>query len=73
VLGEDVGEAHFGTGPGADPSNYAAAMKSPDAAYWRKAMEGEYLMHLQNRTWEIVKLPPGKKAIGSGWVYRVKR
>jgi Reverse transcriptase (RNA-dependent DNA polymerase) len=73
VLGEDVGEAHFGTGPGAEPSNYAAAMKSPDAAHWHKAMEEEYLMHLQNRTWEIVKLPPGKKAIGSGWVYRVKR
>ena len=30
-------------------------------------------MHLQNRTWEIVKLPPDKKAIGSGWVYKVKR
>ena len=30
-------------------------------------------MHLQNQDWEIVKLPPGKKVIGSGWVYRVKR
>jgi hypothetical protein len=29
-------------------------------------------MHLQNRTWEVVKLPPGKKAIGSGWVFHVK-
>ena len=48
-------------------------MKSPDAEKWHQAMQEEYLMHLENRTWEIVKLPPGKKAIASGWVFRVKR
>jgi len=62
-----------GLASGADPYNYAQAMRCPDAAHWQKAMDEEYLMHLQNRTWEIVKLPPGKKAIGSGWVFRVKR
>jgi hypothetical protein len=26
-----------------------------------------------NGTWEIVDLPPGKKVIRSGWVFKVKR
>jgi hypothetical protein len=28
--------------------------------------------HRQNGTWEIVKLPPGKRAIGSRWFMKVK-
>lgn len=25
-----------------------------------------------NNTWEMVELPPGKKLIGSKWVFRIK-
>jgi len=28
---------------------------------------------LQHGTWELVELPPGEEAIGSGWVFKVKR
>jgi hypothetical protein len=71
---QDFEEVQFvGLASGADPNNYSQAMKCPDAKQWKEAMEEEYLMHLRNGTWEIVKLPPGKRAIGSGWVYRVKR
>ena len=28
--------------------------------------------HRLNGTWEIVKLPPGKRAIGSRWFMKVK-
>jgi len=62
-----------GLASGADPHNYAQAMKCPDAHLWKKACEEEYQMHLENGTWELVKLPPGRKAIGSGWVFKVKR
>jgi hypothetical protein len=29
--------------------------------------------HFKNSTWELVKLPPGRKAIGSKWIFKVKR
>ena len=33
----------------------------------------EYNTLVKNGAWEIVDLPQGEKAIGSGWVFRVKR
>ena len=32
----------------------------------------EIKAHLQNRTWELAQLPPGKCAIGSRWVLKIK-
>ena len=56
-----------------DPHNYKQAMKGDDSEQWRDAANAEYNTLLQNRTWELVDLPPGEKAIGSGWVFKVKR
>jgi len=39
---------------------------------WREAATLEYNTLVENGTWEIVDLPPGEKAIGSGWVFKVK-
>ncbi len=63
---------HAGVAAGDEPT-LAQAIKSQHADKWQQAMREEYLMHLENKTWEIVKLPPGKKEIGSGWVLKVKR
>ncbi|CAN1157716.1 Retrovirus-related Pol polyprotein from transposon TNT 1-94 [Linum perenne] len=52
-----------------EPSNYAEAIKSAD---WRQAMDNELNALNENGTWSIVALPPGKRAIGNKWVYRVK-
>lgn len=35
-------------------------------------MQKEIQPLTNNKTWELVDLPPGKKAIGSKWVYKVK-
>ncbi|GJV86250.1 ribonuclease H-like domain-containing protein [Tanacetum coccineum] len=37
-----------------------------------KVMNNEMQALYENRTWELVDLPIGRKAIGSKWVYRIK-
>ncbi|XP_074328236.1 uncharacterized protein LOC141666140 [Apium graveolens] len=40
---------------------------------WRKAMEVEIDAIERNRTWKLVELLPGHKAIGVKWDYKLKR
>jgi hypothetical protein len=55
-----------------DPHNYKQALKSDDSEHWKEATLAEYNTLIQNGTWELVDLPPGEKAIGSSWVFRIK-
>jgi hypothetical protein len=41
-------------------------------ALWDKTMHEEMATWDANRTWELVPLPEGKKAIGCKWVYKMK-
>ena len=36
-------------------------------------MTEEYDALMNNITWKLVKLPPGRKAIGSKWCYKIKQ
>ena len=45
------------------------AMQDPQ---WLAAMKDEYMALMQNKTWDLVPLPPHRKAIGSKWIYRLK-
>ena len=54
------------------PSSYAEAMTRPDAQFWHEAACKEIDSLLENKTWELTKLPPGRKAIGSRWVFLIK-
>jgi hypothetical protein len=56
-----------------DPQTFAEAMKRPDAEQWYKAAYDEIQSLLDNGTWKLAKLPPGRKAIGSRWVFLIKR
>jgi hypothetical protein len=56
-----------------EPRTLRDALKRPDADLWYQAAVKEMEAHIENGTWELVKLPPGCKAIGSRWVFKVKR
>ena len=51
-----------------NPITVKKALSSQDAAKWRKTMETELQSLHKNQVWELSKLPPGRKAIGSGYL-----
>lgn len=52
-----------------EPKNFHEAKSQ---AVWQKAMHEELTALAKNKTWTIVPLPPGKHAVGSRWVFKVK-
>lgn len=56
-----------------EPSCYEEAMSSDKSEDWGAAMEDEMNSLQRNFTWDLVKKPPGKKAIQKKWVYRLKQ
>ena len=56
----------------AEPTTLEEARSSPEKQEWNQAMEKEMKSLKDNDVWELTALPPGKKAIGSKWVYKVK-
>jgi transposase InsO family protein len=55
------------------PTSYKQAIDNPVADKWKQAMNEEYTALLDNNTFELVPLPPGRQAVGTRWVYKVKR
>ncbi|KAL2933792.1 Retrovirus-related Pol polyprotein from transposon TNT 1-94 [Bienertia sinuspersici] len=52
-----------------EPTSFKEAVQHPG---WRQAMKEEIDALERNGTWTLEDLPPGKRAIGSGWVYKIK-
>ncbi|KAH9668902.1 Integrase catalytic domain-containing protein [Citrus sinensis] len=56
-----------------EPSTFHEVLNSSDVAFWMTAMQEEIEALHKNKTWELIPLPHGRKAIGNKWVYKIKR
>lgn len=52
-----------------EPQSFKEVVKDPE---WCSAMQKEIWALEDNGTWTMEYLPPGKKALGSKWVYKIK-
>ena len=57
---------------GGDPFTFKEATNRKDNDKWILAMLEEMESLQKNKTWELVKLPKGKKAIGCKWIFYKK-
>ncbi|CAI7798216.1 unnamed protein product [Closterium sp. NIES-53] len=55
-----------------EPKTLAEALSGPDDEKWKQSVKEEYDSLLENETWELCELPPGKKAIYSKLIFRHK-
>jgi len=55
------------------PRTYSEAMSTPDAPYWKEAVNTEIDSILQHHTYEIADLPQGSKPLESKWIFTIKR
>lgn len=56
------------------PQSFQEATANPaNSAVWIPSMKDELASLDANNTWTLVPLPPGRKAVGGKWVYKIKR
>jgi Reverse transcriptase (RNA-dependent DNA polymerase) len=55
-----------------EPASYTAAISGPQGDLWKQSIDIEHQALLENQTWDLVPLPPGRKAIKSKWIFKVK-
>ncbi|GAA0147506.1 hypothetical protein LIER_07189 [Lithospermum erythrorhizon] len=54
---------------GVEPKSFKEAMLDSNC---HVAMQTEIQALEDNKTWTLESLPPGKKALGNRWIYKVK-
>ncbi|GAA0149435.1 transmembrane signal receptor [Lithospermum erythrorhizon] len=67
VINEAPSEPSLGRG--VEPKSFEEAMRD---SRWRAAMQAKIQTLENNHTWTLASLPPGKQALGSRWIYKVK-
>jgi hypothetical protein len=55
------------------PTTLEEAVCQRDGELWKAAADKEFNSLTAMGTWELTKLPPGRKAISCKWVFRIKR
>ncbi|KAG8472449.1 hypothetical protein CXB51_034191 [Gossypium anomalum] len=53
--------------------NYSEAISCEDSEKWMFAMQEEMESLHKNKTWDLVKLPKGKKTVRCKWVFKKKK
>ena len=56
-----------------EPLTYEAAVSGPDQVHWRKAIHAELESMRLRGVFRAAKLPNGQRAIGTKWVFKIKR
>ena len=54
------------------PKTFSDAVSGVDAELWKKGIQDEMDALVKMNTWELVKLPHGRKALGCKWVLTIK-
>ncbi|KAL9273838.1 Retrovirus-related Pol polyprotein from transposon TNT 1-94-like protein, partial [Drosera capensis] len=53
--------------------NFQEAQTHADKSQWMHAMQDEMMSLRKNQTYELTKLPKGKKALRNKWVFKLKK
>ncbi|KAG4037019.1 hypothetical protein PC123_g27413 [Phytophthora cactorum] len=56
-----------------EPSTFQEAVNGPDQVHWRKAIRAELKSMRLHGVFRAAKLPNGHRAIGTKWVFKIKR
>uniref|UniRef100_A0AAV1TQC8 Integrase catalytic domain-containing protein n=1 Tax=Peronospora matthiolae TaxID=2874970 RepID=A0AAV1TQC8_9STRA len=56
-----------------EPSTFEEAVSGPDQVHWRKAIDAELDSMKLRGVFRAAKLPKGQSAIGTKWVFKIKR
>ena len=56
-----------------EPKTYKECLESPQREEWLKAMNEELRSKNDHSVWTMTNLPKNQKAIGSRWIYKIKR
>ncbi|XP_059071644.1 uncharacterized protein LOC131868740 [Cryptomeria japonica] len=55
-----------------EPANFNAAMEDDNYDKWKGVIHEEMDTLIINQTWELVRLPPNRKAFRNKWIYKLK-
>src|SRR5271163_1433232 len=55
-----------------EPESYDEAMQVDTKQKWEQGIKEEMDSLIKNQTWDLVKLPTGKRVLQNKWVYRLK-
>ncbi|CAI7854033.1 unnamed protein product [Closterium sp. NIES-53] len=62
----------FGVSLPHEPASMEEALAGDDREAWLASREDEFQSHMENETWSLTNLPPGRKALDYTWVLCVK-